>query len=288
MGRIAFMTDSVAGLPADQVEKYKVTVVPLQVIFGMDSYRDGIDLTQDEFFVKLKAAKSLPTTSQPATADTEEAYKRLLDDPEVDSIIAVHVSSRLPSGTYAMSAAAGERLSEGTGKKVTVIDSWSAYMGEGLMVIDGARAAEKGASHDEVVKLIEDMRPTMEILLLVETLEYLQKGGRIGGAQAFLGGLLNIKPILHVAEGRVEPLERVRSRRKAMERLVELGAEIVNGRPCQISVGHAEAPDDARQLTEMATARMNVVEQFTSDLGPVVATHTGPGVLGFVLYPMDK
>ena len=118
------------------------------------------------------------------------------------------------------------------------------------------------------MKLIEGMRPGMEILLLVDTLEYLQKGGRIGGAQAFLGGLLNIKPILHVAEGRIEPLERVRTRRKAMERLAELGAEIVNGRPCQISVGHAEAAEDARQLTEMAKARMNVVEEFTSDLGP--------------------
>jgi DegV family protein with EDD domain len=156
------------------------------------------------------------------------------------------------------------------------------------MVIDGARAAEKGASHDEVVKLIEDMRPKMEILLLVDTLEYLQRGGRIGGAQAFLGGLLNIKPILHVVEGRIEPLERVRSRRKAMERLAELGAEIVDGKPCQISVGHAEAAEDARQLTAMAKAKMNVVEEFTSDLGPVVATHTGPGVLGFVLYPLDK
>lgn len=288
MGRIAFITDSTAGLPADQVERYKVTVVPLQVIFGMDSYRDGIDLTQDEFFAKLKAAKSLPTTSQPATADIEEAYTRLLNDPEVDSIIAVHLSARLPSGTYSMSATAGERLSQGTGKKVTVIDSWSAYMGEGLMVIDGARAAEKGASHDEVVKLIEDMRPNTKILLLVDTLEYLQRGGRIGGAQAFLGGLLNIKPILHVAEGRVEPLERVRTRRKAMERLVELGAEITKGRPCQISVGHAEAAEDARQLIQMAKAKMNVVEEFTSDLGPVIATHTGPGVLGFVLYPLDE
>jgi DegV family protein with EDD domain len=288
MGRIAFITDSTAGLPADQVERYKVTVVPLQVIFGMDSYRDGIDLTQDEFFAKLKAAKSLPTTSQPATADIEGAYARLLNDPEVDSIIAVHLSARLPSGTYSMSATAGERLSQGTGKKVTVIDSWSAYMGEGLMVIDGARAAEKGASHDEVVKLIEDMRPNTKILLLVDTLEYLQRGGRIGGAQAFLGGLLNIKPILHVAEGRVEPLERVRTRRKAMERLVELGAEITKRRPCQISVGHAEAAEDARQLIQMAKAKMNVVEEFTSDLGPVIATHTGPGVLGLVLYPLDE
>ena len=288
MGRIAFMTDSTAGLPADQVAKYNVTVVPLQVIFGTDEYRDGVDLTQAEFFSKLKASKNLPTTSQPAAGDFEEAYKRLLADPEVDSIIAVHLSPRLPSGTYSLSATTAERLSEGTGKKVSVIDSWQAYMGEGLMVINGARAAEEGKSHDEIVKMIEDMRPKVKIFLLVDTLEYLQRGGRIGGAQAFLGGLLNIKPILHVSEGRVEPLERVRTRKKAMDRLVELGAEYAGGKPVQISVGHAEAEEDARQLTSMAKQKMNVVEEFTSDLGPVIATHTGPGVLGFVLHPLEK
>ncbi len=287
MGRIAFMTDSTAGLPADQVKKYNVTVVPLQVIFGTEQYRDGVDLTQAEFFAKLKSAKTLPTTSQPAAGDFEEAYTRLLNDPEVDSIIAVHLSSRLPSGTYSLSATTGERLSQGTGKKVTVIDSWQAYMAEGLMVIDGARAAEKSATHDEVVKLIEGMRPTTKILLLVDTLEYLQRGGRIGGAQAFVGGLLNIKPILQVSDGRIEPMERVRTRKKAMERLVELGAEIVKGKKCQISVGHAEAEEDAKQLTAMAKEKINVIEEFTSDLGPVIATHTGPGVLGFVLCPVD-
>jgi DegV family protein with EDD domain len=288
MGRIAFMTDSTAGLPADQVEKYNVTVVPLQVIFGTQEYRDGIDLTQAEFFARLKASKNLPTTSQPAAGDYEEAYKKLLNDPEVDSIIAVHLSPRLPSGTYSLSVTTAERLSAGTGKKVSVIDSWQAYMGEGLMVINGARAAEEGKSHDEIVKMIEGMRPKVKIFLLVDTLEYLQKGGRIGGAQALLGGLLNIKPILHVSEGRVEPLERVRTRKKAMERLVELGVEFAGGKPCQISVGHAEAEEDAKLLTRMVKERMNIVEEFTSDLGPVIATHTGPGVLGFVVYPLDK
>ena len=288
MGRIAFMTDSTAGLPADQVKKYNITVVPLQVIFGTDSFRDGIDMTQSEFFTRLKAAKNLPTTSQPAVGDYEEAYRKLLNDPEVDSIIAVHLSPRLPSGTYSLSVTTAERLNEGKTKKITVIDSWQVYMAEGLMVIDGARAAQEGKSHDEIVKMIEGMRDKTKIFLLVDTLEYLQKGGRIGGAQAFLGGLLNIKPILHVSEGRVEPLERVRTRKKAMERLVELGAEYAKGKPCQVAIGHAEAAEDARTLTQMVKEKLNVVEEFTSDLGPVISTHTGPGVLGFVIYPMDK
>jgi DegV family protein with EDD domain len=288
MGRIAFVTDSTAGLPQDQIEKYRVTVVPLQVIFGTESFRDGIDLTQREFFERLKSARTLPTTSQPSVADFEQAYEDLLADPDVDSIISVHISSRLPSGTYSSAAQAAERIASGRNKKITVIDSWSAYMGEGLMVIDGARAAEGGASHEAVVKLIEEMRPNVKILLLVDTLEYLARGGRIGGAQAFLGGLLNIKPILHVDEGRVEPLERVRTRRKAMERLVDIGAEMAAGRPVQIAVGHAEAAEDARTLSGLAHQKMNVVEEFNSDLGPVISTHTGPGVLGFVMHMMEK
>src|SRR5688500_17219404 len=174
MGRIAFVTDSTAGMPPDQVQEHRVTVVPLQVMFGTESFRDGIDLTQDEFFKRLKEAKSLPTTSQPSVADFEEAYTKLLNDSEVDSIISVHLSARLPSGTFSSATQAAERLGAGTSKKITVIDSYSAYMGEGLMIINGARAAKEGKSHDEIVQMIQDMRPKMRVLLLVDTLEYLQ------------------------------------------------------------------------------------------------------------------
>jgi len=284
MGRIAMVTDSTAAVPDDQIKEHGITVVPLQVIFGTESFRDGVDLTQKEFFDRMKAAKNLPTTSQPSVADFEQAYKKLLDDPEVDSIISIHLSSRLPSGTYSSACQAAERLSAGSQKKISVIDSYSAYMGEGIMVIDAARAAKEGKSHDDIVKMVEDMRPKVTVLLLVDTLENLQKGGRIGGAQAFLGGLLNIKPILQVKEGRVEPLERVRSRKKAMERLVEIAAEKTEGKKCQIAVGHAEAPQDAEALSKMIREKMNVAEEFNSELGPVLATHTGPGVLGFVYY----
>lgn len=286
MGRIAFITDSTAGLPADQIERYKVTVVPLQVVFGTTVFRDGVDLSQDEFFDRLKAAKTLPTTSQPTYGDFEEAYEKLLKDPEVDSIIAIHLSTKL-SGTYSASATTAERLGKDYNKKISLIDSLNVYMCEGLMVIDAARAAEEGKSHEEIVAMVEKMIPKMQLLVLVDTLEYLQRGGRIGGAQAFLGSLLNVKPILQVKNGRVEPLERVRTRRKAMERIVELGAEYAKGRPLQISLGNAQAKDEAQVLSRMIHEKMNVVEEFGGDLGPVISTHTGPGAIGFVYYPME-
>ncbi len=290
MGRIAFVTDSTAGIPAEQKHRHKIEVVPLQVIFGTEVFRDGVDLTQAEFFQRLRSARTLPTTSQPTVADFEQTYSKLLDDPDVDSIISVHISSRL-SGTYSEATQVAERLMAERGgdksKKISVVDSESVYMGCGLMVINGARAAEAGKGHDEVVRLIEGMRPHVRILVLVDTLEYLQRGGRIGGAQAFIGGLLNVKPILQVKEGRVEPLERVRTRRRAMERLVEIAAEAVGRRPVQVAVGHGEAEEDAKVLSQMIRDRLNVAEEFTSDLGPVIATHTGPGVLGFVYYPLE-
>ncbi len=287
MGRIAFITDSTAGLPADQVKKYDVTVVPLQVVFGTQVFRDGIDLTQDEFFDRLKAAKTLPTTSQPATGDVEAAYRKLLDDPDVDSIIAVHLSSKL-SGTYSGASSVVDRLGAGSSKKISIIDSLTVYMCEGLMVINGARAAEQGKGHDEIVTMLEAMKSRTQLLVVIDTLEYLQRGGRIGGAQALLGSLLNVKPILHIKDGRVEPLERVRTHRKAMERVVDIGAEVTQGKPCQVSVGHAQAYEDARTLSRMINEKMNVAEEFGSELGPVISTHTGPGVLGFVYYPMEQ
>jgi DegV family protein with EDD domain len=286
MGRIAFITDSTAGLPADQVTKYGVEIIPLQVIFGTETFRDGVDLTQDVFFDRLKAAKTLPTTSQPTTGDIEAVYSKVINDPEVESIIGVHISSVL-SGTYSAAMQAVERLGAESGKKISIVDSYTVYMCEGLMVINGARAAEAGKSHEEIVTLIEAMKPRSQLLVIIDTLEYLARGGRIGGAQKLLGSLLNVKPILHIKDGRVEPLERVRTRRKAMERAVELGVEFTKGRPCQVAVGHAQAPEDAQTLSRMVHEKMNVAEEFQSDLGPVISTHTGPGVLGFVYCPIE-
>lgn len=286
MGRIAFVTDSTAGVPQNEVSKHNITVVPLQVVFGTEVFRDGIDLTQQEFFARLKAAKNLPTTSQPTLGDFEETYKGLLADPDVSSIISIHLSSGL-SGTYSTAAQAAERLSAGSGKKISVIDSLTVYMCEGFMVINAARAAAEGKGHDEIVAMVERMKPRTKLLVLVDTLEYLAKGGRIGGAQALLGGLLNVKPILHVDGGRVEPLERVRTRRKAMDRLVELGMEATKGKPCQICVGHAQAEDDARELAKMVQARLNVTEVLIGEIGPVISTHTGPGAIGFVYNPVE-
>jgi DegV family protein with EDD domain len=288
MGRIAFVTDSTAGIPTDMVEQFKVTVVPLQVVFGTETFRDGIDLTEEQFFERLKSANPLPTTSQPTVGDFEETYRKLLADPDVESIISVHLSTKL-SGTVSAATTAAERIQQesGSAKKIAVIDSLEAYMGEGLLVINGARAAEKGKGHDEIVSMLEEMKHKIHLYLLVDTLEFLKRGGRIGGAQALLGTMLNIKPILQLKEGRIEPYERVRTRRKAMERITEIGAEAMQGRPVQMAIGHAQAAEDAQALTAMAKQKMNVVEEFHTPLGPVISTHTGPGVLGFVLLPVE-
>ncbi len=287
MGRIAFVTDSTAGVPQDQVARYNFSIVPLQVIFGTETFRDGIDLTQDQFYERLKSARNLPTTSQPSVGDFESTYQKLIDDPDVDSIISVHLSPRLPSGTYSNAVQAADRISSESGKKITVVDSNTVWMGEAMMCINGARAAEQGKSHEEILKMLEESKSKVKILFLLDTLEYLAKGGRIGGAQALLGGLLNVKPILHVENGRVEPLERVRTRRKAMERLVELGAEATKGKTCQVAIGHFQGEQDARALASMVRERLNVKEEFFGELGPVISTHTGPGVLGFVYNILD-
>jgi DegV family protein with EDD domain len=286
MGRIAFVTDSTAGIPVDLVKDYNITVVPLQVVFGGQTFRDGIDITEDEFYERMRDSKLLPTTSQPTVGDFEESYKKLLDDSGVDSIISVHIASKL-SGTYSAAATAAERLTAGGSKKITVIDTLQAYMGEGMPVINAARAALEGKGHDELVQMIQAMCARTHLYLLVDTLENLKRGGRIGGAQALLGTMLNIKPILQLKDGRIEPYERVRTRRKAMERIAEIGAEAMNGRPCQVAIGHFRAADDAMLLTRMAREKMNVTEDFHSPLGPVISTHTGPGVLGFVLLPAE-
>jgi DegV family protein with EDD domain len=266
-------------------EQYRIAVVPLQVILGAQTFRDKIDLTEEEFFEKAKTLKVLPKTSQPPPGDFEKVYRELAADPDVDSIISAHISSKL-SGTYSAAATAGARVQEEVGKRISVIDTMSAYMGNGFMLVNGARAAEKGSTHDEIVQQIIEAIPRTRIMLLVDTLEYLQRGGRIGGAQAFVGTLLNIKPILHVKNGRVEPLERVRTRHKAMERLVEIAAGEVGSTPIQLAVGNAQCPEDAATLSAMARAKLDVVEEVESELGPAISAHTGPGVLGFVYHRM--
>jgi len=274
---IQIVTDSSAYLPADLVQQHNIHVIPLKVHFGAQTYRDEIDLSHQEFYRMLAEAETLPTTSQPSAGEFFDLYSGLSKDGH--EIISIHLSSKL-SGTISSAQSAKEMLPEAM---ISIIDSASTAMGLGLMVLTAARAAAEGKTTAEIVTAVEKMIPAMNVVFVVDTLEYLQKGGRIGGAAALVGTLLKVKPILCLKDGRVEPLDKVRSKRKALARLLEVTEERVGpGTPMRVAVLHAQVPDEARELEQKVRARFNCAECYFSELGPVLGTHTGPGVVGLV------
>ncbi len=275
---IRIVTDSAANLPPHIAQQYNVTVVPLYVQVGNDTYREGINLSQGEFFTRLPNANPLPTTSQPSPADFEDVYRSIVEAG--DEIVSVHISSKL-SGTNNSARNAANALDDAP---ISVVDTLSASVGEALMVMAAARMAQAGKSRQEIVSKIEALANQTLLVLTLDTLEYLRKGGRIGGAAAFLGGLLRVKPVIYIKDGKLEPGERARSRRKAIEQMVQMEVERFGNQPVWLSVGQANAPD-LDDLETQARARLNVQESIRCEIGPVVATHTGPGALGIAVLP---
>lgn len=278
MARIAIVTDSTASLPQEMARQHDIHVVPLKVSFGPDTFRDGIDITSSQFVERLQHAKELPKTSQPSIGDFIETFEQLGE--EYDSVIAVLITSKL-SGTYSSATQAADDLSK---HKITVIDSLNIFMGHGFMAIRAAEAAAAGESHENIVRMVEDMKKRMSLLLVVDTLEYLQRGGRITGAAAFLGGMLNLKPLLELKDGALEPLQRIRSKKKANERLAELVVERCGDRPAHIALGYAGNQPEITQVWNDLRPQLNVAEFSESELGPAISTHTGPGVVGAAFY----
>lgn len=276
---VRIVTDSTSDLPAALVEEYQIRVVPLKVMFGTESFLDGLDLTPDEFYVKLREASALPTTSQPAPGEFEAVYRELSADGS--PVISLHLSGGL-SGTY-QSARLGASAAEPA--DISVFDTKSATSGLGMIVVEAAKAALAGATKDQIVTLVQQCIAHNHVLLMVDTLEYLQKGGRIGRAQAFLGSLMNIKPILVLVDGIVTPLEKVRGRAKGLIRMAELGAERVKpGERVMVSIGHAQDPAGAAQLAEKVKAVFPNLESVQiREVGPVIGTHVGPGTLGLLI-----
>lgn len=281
---VKIVTDSTADLPAGIAAKHGITVVPLKVFFGEEGYRDGVDITPEMFYRKLREAKTLPTTSQPAPAEFTEVYRELARDGS--PVLSLHLSLGL-SGTY-QSAVIGAAAAEGA--DVTVLDTRSASIGLGLIALEAAKAAKAGLGKEEILQLVRRAIAANHIILLVDTLEYLQKGGRIGKAQALLGSLLNIKPILILRGGQVEPLEKVRGQAKAVRRLAELAAAEVNSNDkVVVSIAHAAAPEAAAALLEKAAPLFaNLADIFIAEVGPVIGTHVGPGTLGVIIQGLPQ
>jgi len=276
MARIAVVTDSAACIPPELVQEYHIHVVPFELVWDGQSYRDGIDITPTEFYRRLQEQKgnSWPTTSQPALGDFATLYAQL--SQEVDGIVSIHVPGEL-SATLQTARLAAEQAWP---VPVTVINSHTAAIAEGFVVLAAARAAAAGGSLEEVVAAAKAVIPRVGLFATLETLEYLHRGGRIGEAAALLGSRLRIHPVLYLAEGRVKVAGVTRSRHKAIERILDLMAERVGERPMCVSVFHADALQVAEQMENMVRSRFNCQECHITELTPVMGAHTGPGVIG--------
>ncbi|HEX6350903.1 MAG TPA: DegV family protein [Candidatus Dormibacteraeota bacterium] len=280
MSSVAIVTDSTADLPADLARERGVTVVPLTVSLQGTDYLDGVDITAADFYRRLQAgAGAVATTSQPAPARFQEAYHRLLE--KHDEVVSIHISEKL-SGTYA-AAVQGAELA-GAGKRVRVVDSAMVSMPLGLMVL-AASGAASGGSAREVVERLEELRAQVGVFFMVATLEYLRRGGRIGAANALLGSVLQVKPVLTIREGEVTPLERVRTQERALARLVDLVREQDRGHGLCAIVGHAASEATAERIA--SDIEDGCESLLVQPLGPVVGAHAGPGTVGVGCYPAE-
>jgi len=275
---IGIVCDSTADLPGHLVKEYGIHIVPLKVHFGEEEYRDGVDITADEFYQRLQASAALPTTSQPSPGEFVEAYRNLLEQG-IDTIVSIHISAHL-SGTYRSAEVAKSMLPEAD---IEVIDSRQASTVLGVVVLEAARAARAGKSKEEIIDLVNRLIEKIRVFFMVNTLEYLQKGGRIGKAQAFLGSMLNIKPILTLENGIIVPAAKARGRAKGMEQLLtKMEASIGTGGQRIMAIMHAANPEGMEELQKKAGEKWQPREFVIADIGPVIGTHVGPGTLALI------
>ncbi|WP_308634474.1 DegV family protein [Paenibacillus silvisoli] len=275
MGAIKIMTDSTADVPKRVREQHGIEMVPLKVLFGEDTYLDAVTITNNQFYERLAKSEMLPTTSQPSPVEFMDAYQKVLTAREDTSIISIHLSSAL-SGTY-QSAVLGSTLLETPGD-ITVIDSKSASYGIGMLVVKAAEMAALGESKEAIVAKVEQMIEDRKLYFLLDTLEYLQKGGRIGKAAALFGSILNIKPILTIdKEGEVTAVDKVRGTKKAMQRIIDLLKNDFGSDPIEMTVGWTHKSELALELAALAQTQLNVRNIRQTEIGSVIGTHAGPG-----------
>jgi DegV family protein with EDD domain len=269
---VHIVTDSTSDVPVDLVRDLDITVVPAHVIFDEESYDDGVTITRDEFYQRLKTADQLPTTSSPSAGEFAEVYRRF--DAEV---VSIHLAAKLSSlyGT----AHAGAQLVPGA--RVTFFDSGSVAMGLGWQVIAAARAARQGRSVKDILQLLESIRPRVRLYAALDTLEFLRRSGRVGWARAMLGQLLHIKPIIEARDGVVYQVERVRTRRNMIQRLKDLIADL--GPLDALAVQHTRAYEDARAMADEFAQTGRVREPIVvCEATTAIGTHVGPNGLGVI------
>jgi DegV family protein with EDD domain len=274
--KVAIVTDSTAYLPEECLKQYNISVTPLSVIWGDEIYRDGVDILPSEFYKRLADSKLMPTTSQVTPAAMHSTFQSLLEQGY--DVLGIFVSSKI-SGTFQSAIQAREMLSNAA-DKIALVDSLWVTMALGWPVLTAARAAQAGEDLAECQKVAEIACQNSGVLFVVETLEFMRRGGRIGGAQALLGTVLNIKPVLEMRDGRIEAVEKVRTKQKAIQHMLDVVAERLKGKTnIRLAVTHSNSEADASSLLEIAQKQLDPVEILCCPLSPVIGTHTGPGTV---------
>ncbi|WP_026701022.1 DegV family protein [Salibacterium aidingense] len=287
MGRVKIVTDSTADIPRELVQKYNITVVPLKVMMGNETFQDGVNLTPEAFYNRLDLIDDLPSTSQPTPYEFETIYQRIQEKAEEDdiTILSIHLSSEM-SGTVQSATLAAQSVEDDV--KVEVIDSKKASYAIGIIVVEAAKMAEEGAGLTECKTKLESLLSQTKVYFLVDTLEYLHKNGRIGKASALIGSLLKMKPVLSLTEeGIVYPFKKVRGKKKAVAVICDTLKEEYGTRPVHIGVSHAEAEAAGKDLLEAAEADLNVQSTTLTKIGAVIGSHTGHGTIAVAVTPAD-
>jgi DegV family protein with EDD domain len=276
---VAIIVDSTAYLPAELITEYNLHVIPLYLNWAGESLRDNVDITPEEFYKRLQEAKEMPTTSQPSAGEFVELFSRVAE--AADSIVGVFISSEL-SGTVASAHAAAEMMED---TPIEIVDSYSASMGLGYITLAAARAVANGADHAAAATAARALVPQTQLLFMVDTLEFLHRGGRIGGARRFVGSMLSIKPVLHLVEGRIEPLASVRTKRKAIQHMLDKAAEEMSHKhDIHAAVIHAAAEQEANRLRDEVKELLDPVELLVAEISPVIGAHAGPGAVGLIYH----
>lgn len=279
---IKIVTDTTCDLPPAMVEEYDITIVPINILFDTEAYQEGVDLDWDLFYRKIEETGLLPTTSQPSPGAFAETYRRLAREEGADAIISTHVTSKL-SGTYQSAVQAAEEVKDEV--KVYAHDSRAGAAALGLACVEASRMARAGKTAEEIVARLDEIRSRINVLLVLENLEYPRKSGRVGGLSAALGSLLKMKPIVTLKDGLLETVETVRTRKKSLDRLVELAEERVDTTvPINMGVIHARAPEVGQEMYSKVTERFNCKDSYVIELCASLTVHFGPGVIGLCFY----
>ena len=279
---LRIVTDGAADLPVEWLTEYEISVIPINIQFGEKTYLQGVDIDTEGFYKLVDETKKIPKTSQPSPHQFSEFYKNIAQPGE--PILSIHVTSKL-SGTYASAVAAGRELA-GT-YKVLPFDSASGSMAIGFMCRSARLLERAGKSLEQIIQHLEEMRASGRLVLALDTLKYAQMSGRVGTMQAALASVLNVKPIAKLQDGLINMIEKVRTRKGSLERLISLIKVEMGDRPLMMAILHARDPQAGRELLEQARTKFNITEIYLVDLSISLAANFGPGTVGIVAFPAE-